>query len=388
MSGHALLSASSASRWMACTPSARLTEGLPDTRSVYAAEGTLAHAVAELKLTKYFFKGIGPKTYKKELEVLKSTHTWEGESLWQNEMDNHTDYYVDYIKRLYLSKETKPYVALEEKLDLTAYVPEGFGTADCVMISGDTLYVIDLKYGKGVTVNAENNAQLMLYALGAYERYKLLFAIKKISMAIIQPRLDSTSEWTIEVEQLLKFGEGVKEKALMAWAGTGECVSGDHCRWCKIKATCRARADVCTSLYEEVRQKEELSNDEIGEYLEKGKLVADWLSDLQDFALSECLAGRAVKGWKAVSGRKSRVWTDSDKAFQAIIDSGVEEALLYERKPLTLAQTEKLVGKKAFEAFSEFVTYKEAKPTLVVASDKREAITNQIKAKDVFNVLN
>lgn len=388
MSAHALLSASSASRWLACTPSARLTEGLPDTQSIYSAEGTLAHAVSELKLTKYFSKGIGPKKYQKELENLKISHTWEGESLWQNEMDEYTDYYVDYVKNLFLSKEAKPYVTLEEKLDLTAYVPEGFGTADCVMVSGDTLHVIDLKYGKGVAVDVENNPQLMLYALGAYERYKLLFPIQRVTMTIVQPRLDNISEWTLELDKLLEFGEHVKEKALMAWAGSGDCVSGEHCRWCKIKTTCRARASVAMELFSVVRPKEELSNEEIGEFLEKGKIVADWLKDLEEFALAECLAGRAVQGWKAVSGRKSRVWTDGDKAFQAIIESGVDEALLYERKPLTLAQTEKLVGKKAFEAFSEFVSYKEAKPTLVVETDKREAITNQIKANDVFSIVN
>ena len=186
MSEHAKLSASSAHRWLACPPSVRLCDGIADTSSIYAAEGTLAHAVAELKLKKYFYPP-SVKDYKAELETLKQKHIWQGESLWQKEMDGYSDFYVEYITNLCLSKERAPHVAVEKRVDFSIWAPEGFGTADCVVLSDDVAHVIDLKYGKGVVVDAENNPQLMLYALGVYETYKILYGIKTFVLTIVQP---------------------------------------------------------------------------------------------------------------------------------------------------------------------------------------------------------
>lgn len=385
MTAHARLSASGAERWMACPPSIRLSEGRPDTASVYAAEGTLAHAVAELKLQKYFLKGIGPVKYKKLLDELKEQHTWEGESLWQPEIDEHTNIYFDYVKDLSLSKDYAPYVSIERRVDFSAWVPEGFGTADCIMIHSDTLHVIDLKYGKGVEVSAENNPQLMLYALGAYAAYRMLYDIKTFVLTIVQPRKDSISEWTVSLDDLLAFGEKAKAAAALADKGEGEFNPGEHCKFCKARAICRARADENIKLAGFVDLKpDELKNDEIGDYLIKGQQVADWLKDLEAYALSECLAGREVEGWKAVEGVSRRQWTDGEEAFKAIINTGIDEAVLYERKPLTLAQVEKVIGKKDFKQFERFVSKPPGKPALVVATDKRPPITNQVDAQDIF----
>lgn len=388
MTAHARLSASGAERWMACPPSIKLSEGRPDTASQFAAEGTLAHAVAELKLQKYFTRGIGQKTFNKKLEELKTSHMWEGESLWQPEMQEYTDMYFEYIKNLALSKETAPCVSIERRVDFGEWVPDGFGTADCILISGNKLHIIDLKYGKGIEVSAENNAQLMLYALGAYNAYKLLYNIDTFVLTIVQPRKDNISEWEISLNELLAFGERAKEAAALADKGEGEFNPGEHCRFCKARAVCRARADKNIELLGFVDlAPDEITNDEIGDYLEKGRLVADWLKNLEAHALNECLAGNEVAGWKAVEGTSRRAWTDIEEAFKAIIASGIDEAILYERKPLTLAQVEKVIGKKDFEAFKDFVKKPPGKPTLVEASDKRPAISNTVKANDVFTDL-
>ncbi len=389
MTAHAKLSASSAARWMACPPSVSMSEGYADTASKYAAEGTLAHALAELILTKHFTKGIGPVRYAKMHDELISQHKWEGEALYAPEMDKYVEVYTDYVKQVAMSYPSKPFVYLERRVDFSEWVPGGFGTADCLIIYDNELRVMDLKYGKGVPVSAENNPQLMLYALGAYAAFKLLCRIEKVTLTIVQPRLDGISEWSLSIGDLLAFGEKVKPLAEMADKGEGEFHPGDHCRFCKARNACKARADHSIRLAHLTKQQANtLSNDEIGHYLEVGKDVASWLADLQEYALSQCLAGNEVAGWKAVEGTSRRTWRDGEAAFAAIIKSGVDEALLYERKPLTLAQVEKLVGKKDFEQFSQFVYKPPGKPTLVQASDKRDAISNVVKAKDVFKEVN
>lgn len=389
MTAHAKLSASSATRWLACPPSVLMSEGYADTASRYAAEGTLAHALAELALTKHFTKGIGPVKYGKMRDELIGKHEWEGEPLYVKEMDKYVEVYTDYVKQVAMSYPSKPFVYLEKRIDFSEWVPGGFGTADCIIIYNNELRVMDLKYGKGVPVSAEHNPQLMLYALGAYAAFKLLCRIEKVTLTIVQPRLDGVSEWSLGIDELLAFGERVKPLAELADKGEGDFHPGEHCRFCRARHACRSRADYNIKLGHMTKQQANtLSNDEIGRYLDEGAEVAHWLSDLQEYALSQCLAGNKVAGWKAVEGTSRRTWTDSDAAFEAIIKSGVDEAMLYERKPLTLAQVEKLVGKKDFEQFSQFVHKPPGKPTLVQASDKREAISNVVKAKDVFKGVN
>lgn len=384
---HALLSASGSARWLNCTPSARLEEQFEDRSSFYAAEGTLAHEIAELKLRKQFIEPIGRGEYTKRLNKLKK-ETYNGEELYQKEMLKHTEVYVDYLKEISLSFSSPPYVAVEQRIDYSAYAPEGFGTVDCLIIGGDTMYVTDFKYGKGVPVSAENNSQMKLYALGAFTKYSLLYGIKIIKLAIIQPRLDSISEWEISAEDLLAWGEEVKPIAQKAFAGDGEYVPGEHCKFCKAKAICRARADEFTALDDFTTLKPPLiSNDEVGEFLEKGLAIESWIKALKDYALTESLKGNEVKGWKAVEGRGSRQYVDIDKAFKELQDKGIDEAVLYERVPLTVPKLEKQLGKKQYRELLEepkLVQKTPGKPTLAKESDKRKAVTNAVDPADDF----
>lgn len=383
--GHAVLSASGAHRWLKCTPSARLEEQFPDTTSEAAAEGTLAHELAELKVRNYF----RPDDISKRKLTFAIKKLKENE-LWQDEMLTYTDAYLDYIRDIAVRLPSLPSVEIEKQLDLSAYVPDGFGTADFVMIQGEELYIVDFKYGKGVPVSAEENPQMMLYALGAYRAYCFLYPIRNIHLAIVQPRLDSISEWECTLGDLLRFGQYVSERAALAIKGEGEFCPGEkQCRFCRARHQCRARADrnVKTAFSESAGKLPPLiSAEEAGKYLELGEDLEKWMKDLKDWALSECLAGGTVPGWKAVEGRGTRDWTDMDAAFSKLTKSGLtEQAMLYEKKPLTLAQVEKLVGKKDFQdAVGEYVVKNPGKPTLVKESDKREAITNKVTAEEAF----
>lgn len=381
---HSFLSASGAHRWLACTPSAMLEKDFPDTTSESAREGTLAHELAELKVRNYFYSvEFGKRKLTAAIKKLKE------QELWQDEMMGHTDTYLDVIKTLALGLPSKPYAAIEKRVDFSTYVPDGFGTADCILLQGDTLHVIDFKYGKGIPVSAEENPQMKLYALGAYETYKILYPIKNIHLVIVQPRLpDGTSEWSCDIDHLLRFGEYVKARAELAIKGEGPFSPGEkQCRFCRARAKCRARAEENVRLAFAVGKKPPLiSNEEVGKYLQMGEDVAKWLKDLQEYALSECLAGKDIPGWKAVEGRGVREWTDMDAAFEKLVSDGVVEGpLLWEKKPLTLAQVEKLVGVKEFKnAVGDLVVKAPGKPTLVKESDKREAITNKMTAEKAF----
>lgn len=380
---HSLCSASNAHIWLECPPSARLGEQFPDTTSDSAAEGTLAHELAELKLRNYFYTvDFGKQKLTRAVNKLKK------EALWSDEMQGYTDDYLDYVKSTALEFKTSPYVAIEKKVDLGAFIPEGFGTCDCILIGGGEIHVIDFKYGKGVPVSADHNPQLMLYALGAYEAYKLLYAITKVTVHIVQPRLaDGISSWSCELAELLEFGGYVKKRAELAFKGEGEFnPDKDTCRFCRARARCRARADYDVKLAFAVGKKPPLiTNEEMGEYLRQGSDVAKWLSELQELALKECLAGREVPGWKAVSGRSPRDWTDMEAAFAQLQLKGIPDTILYERKPLTLTQVETTIGKKEFNEYvGGYVVKKPGKPALVPETDKRPAITNKISAKEAF----
>lgn len=378
---HALLNASGASRWLNCPPSARLEEQFPDSTSSAAAEGTLAHALGELKLQKYFTP-MAKSTFTKTHNKIKK------DPLYTKEMEDYTDEYLDYIKSVALGFPSAPYATIEKKVDFSMYAPEGFGTADCIVIGGGTLYIIDLKYGKGVPVSAEKNAQMRLYALGALNEYSLIYNIEMINMVIFQPRLDNISVDQIESAVLLNWGNAfVKPLADLAYKGEGEFTPGDHCRFCRAKAVCRARSVTNTAL-EDFKGKLPplISNEEVGELLLKAQDLAKWAKDLEEYALSACLAGENIPGWKAVEGRSNRAFTDIDAAFKAIKEKGLaKEEVLYIRKPITLTETEKLIGKKEFEtALSEFVIKPPGKPALAKATDKREPITLKDSAQSDF----
>lgn len=382
---HALLSPSGASRWLACSPSARLEEQFPDGGSQSAAEGTLAHAIAELKLRKAVIEPMGPRKFANALKKLQE------DPLYEKEMLEHTDFYVEYITGLVHGFSTKPYIQSEQRLDCSAYAPECFGTADCIIIGGDVLQIVDFKYGKRVSVNAAENKQMMLYALGAYDTYSFLYPLKTVRLSIVQPRDLSEdgkiSEWELPVEDLLSWGDSIKPIAQQAFEGLGEFAPGDAtCQFCRAKGSCRARAGVLFEIEPRMAKAPALlENSEIGVLLALAKRAASFAKDLEETALNKCLIGEDVPGWKAVEGRAIRAWTDADEAFNTLENNGVDEALLYERKPLTLAAVEKMLGKKNFTAIvGDFVTTPPGKPALAPESDQRIAVTNRITPEEAF----
>ncbi|MBG9603932.1 DUF2800 domain-containing protein [Cytobacillus firmus] len=377
---HALLSASASHRWLACTPSVRLEEQFPDSTSEYAEEGTLAHEIAELKLRKHFVEPISQRAFNTRLNKMKK------HELYQDEMLKHTDTYLEYLQGIALSLSAAPYVAVEKRINYSSYAPEGFGTVDCLIIGGETLYVTDFKYGKGVAVSAEDNPQMKLYALGAFLEYSFLYPIKEIKLAIIQPRLNSISEFTLTVEELLAWGEEIKPAAKKAFDGEGDFVPGEHCKFCRAKAKCRARAEEFSALADFTSLKPPLLTDEeVGQMLEKGQHVESWIKALKEYALAECLKGNQIAGWKAVEGRGTRAYTDIDSAFNHLRVNGVDEAILYERVPLTVPKLEKQLGKKEFRELLEeagHVVKSAGKPTLAPISDKRQAVGSPDASSD------
>ena len=388
---HSTLSPSNAYQWMACTPSVILGLQFPDPSSAAAEEGTLAHELAELKVRNYFFTiDFGKRKLNAEIKKLKANE------IWDDEMMGYTDDYLDYIKSVALKFPVSPHVDIERRVDLSSYIPNlpdedpASGSADCILLGAGVIHVIDFKYGKSPDgrVSAEHNPQMMLYALGAYEAYRILYDIHTVRMTIVQPRLsDGISEWECSLEDLLKFGEEVEKKAALAIQGIGDFAPGPKtCRYCRARGLCRARAEKNVELaFMSGTDPALLTTDQLGEYLKKGQDVAKWLKDIEEVALKESLAGNEVPGWKAVAGRTTRDWTDMDAAFAKLEADGIQPEILWERKPLSLAQVEKAVGKKIFaESVSEFVTKKTGKPALVETSDKRPAITNKISAAEAF----
>ena len=370
---HALLSASGSHRWMTCTPSARLEECCQNKESDAAKEGTVAHELCELKVKIQ----LGEDVSMSEYEALKEN------PLFTKEMDACTNIYADYC--IDTAKEENGLPLIEVELDLSSYIPEGFGTVDCVIVSEKTLHVIDFKYGRGVEVSPVENSQLMIYALGAYDLYSSFYDFENVKLTIVQPRLSAEPKtWECSIQGLLDFGEKLKPIADTAFKGGGEFAPSEHtCLFCKAKYTCRARADKnLSTMFLQEKDPYTLSNDEIGEILAKVADFPKWIKDLEDYALEQLLAGKEIKGYKAVEGRSSRVWSDEKKAFEVIIEDGTEEKDLYETTPLSLAKIEKLLGKKKFASLvGEYVTKSQGKPTLTLSSDIRPSIQD---AKSMF----
>lgn len=381
-STHALLSPSAASRWLNCTPAPRLEAELPETTSEYAAEGTLAHSVCELFARKKFTV-VKPSAHNAALKKLKK------QELWDDEMLTTAATYVDHLMERFMAFPNKPYIVFEVKVDITDYVPEAFGTCDCVMIGGDELIITDYKHGKGVPVSPEGNPQMMLYALGALKLYRPIYgdAIKRVSMYIDQPRLNSYGGYSMTVDELLAWGENeVKQKAALAFAGLGNFNPGDHCRFCRAKAQCRARADVHTALEDfkdallptpENQQRTDarlLTDAEIGDLLARGKALVDWYNGLEEYALTTLLNGGIIPGYKAVEGTSKTTFApDYDTAAAVLIEAGYDRATLYREAPETLTALDKLVGgrTKLKELLGDHLYKPTGKPALAPESDKR-----------------
>ena len=373
MSAHALLSPSSAHRWLNCPLAPRLEATLPDNTSDYAKEGTVAHSLCEVSAALYF-KKIKKTEYNKVLKKLKTN------SLWDDEMLKTAELYVEHLAGNAMKFNHEPYVAFEVRVDISDYVPDGFGKCDCIMFGEDTLIITDYKHGKGVPVSAENNPQLMLYALGALKLYRPLFgdAIKKIAIYIDQPRLNSLDGWEIETESLIKWGEEVKPKAQAAFIGIGEYKAGEWCRFCRANGICKAQANQRIGAFDDFSEvvgesTDILSDTEMSTVLEKGSLLVEWYKTVQEKALERLFAGRKIPGYKLVEGRSVRGWTNQDEALKTIEESGVERAMIYNYVPKSLAELEKMLGKEKFdEVAGQFVHKPAGKPTLAVSSDSRK----------------
>lgn len=375
MSAHAILSASGAKRWLTCPPSARLEEQYEDQPSEYAEEGTAAHALAEAHL------GLSKKALAK---ARKSEY-------YDQSMEDYVARYVDIVLERYAEAQARSKDAvllLEQRLDFSEWVPEGFGTGDVVIIADGVLEVIDLKYGKGVQVDAEDNPQLRLYGLGAWQAWELMYDIRSVRMTIVQPRLDHVSTSEMITEDLLEWAEGyVKPRAALAWEGNGEYQAGDHCRFCKAKATCRTRAEANLALAAyDFRQGPELDQSEIADILGRIDDLVSWASDVKTYALEQAEKhGVKWPGWKLVAGRSIRKYVDPDQVAAALVAAGYDEALIYERSLLGITAMEKTVGKKAFaEILGDLVVKPEGKPTLAPENDKRPELNTAAQAAEDF----
>lgn len=387
-SKHALLSPSSAERWLTCTPSARLGEKYPCTTGEAAKEGTVAHALGEA-LIRYEAGIISEEVYLKELSEIEQSEYYNAD------MQELMEEYRDYVMEAYeVAKMHTPDAELiiEDKLDLTKWIEGGYGTADAQIIADNTLNIIDLKYGRGVRVEAEGNKQMMLYAIGAVEKAKMFYDIKEVTMTIYQPRLNNISTYLLSVDELYKFAEEeLKPKAAQAYEGKGDFVVGDHCRFCRAKPRCRAYADEQKKIAQyEFKNAEELSDDEIAEILAKADSVASWLKDVQDYALTVAVnEGKKFKGFKVVMGRSRRRYINEDDVVRRLLENGYEEALIFEKKLLGITAMEKAISKKQFNALlGDLVEKPEGKPMLVVESDKRPEWNRLETAQDDFKHIN
>ena len=321
---HAILSASSAHRWLNCNPSARLEQEFEDRETEAAAEGTAAHALAEHKLRRAL-----------KLQSKKPVSPYDCE-----EMDIHTDGYVQFVlETLAEAKNTcpDPIIRIEQRLDFSCYVPDGFGTGDCVIIADDTMHIIDLKYGQGVLVDADHNPQMMLYALGALQIYDSLYDIKTVAMTIYQPRRENISTWTIPAAELKAWAENeLKPKAKLAFDGGGDYHAGPWCIFCKAAVKCRERAEEKLRLAQyEFKKPPLLTDAEIEEILGKLDDLTRWANEVAAYAQDEALKGKQWCGWKVVEGRSNRKYTDEEAVITAAKAAGFSDIFKQSLLPIT-----------------------------------------------------
>lgn len=362
---HAILSASASSRWLHCTPSARLERKFPDASSPYAEEGTHAHAYAEQFLNLFLKTG-------------KTTVAIKDNAEMQEAVQVYVNICVEKINEA-RTASSDAQIKVEQRLDFSRWVPEGFGTGDMVMVSDKYFEIVDLKYGKGVPVSAINNSQMRLYALGMYEAFGYLYGADEVRMTIVQPRLDSVSTETISVDDLLAWGEEVKKKAKIAFAGKGDFCAGGHCRFCKARNTCRAHAEYELKNVKEDLQTAELEDFEISDILLRAKGIKTWLDGLESYALGKALDGYDWPGMKLVEGRSNRKITDDVIAANNLLNAGFGAEDIYKPRALrSITDLEKLCGKKMFgELMSGVIEKPPGKPTLVSVDDKRQALELQ-----------
>lgn len=360
---HAVLSASASDRWINCPPSARLCEGYDDVSSDYAAEGTDAHTLCEYKLKAAL--GMNPE------------NPIENLSRYNEEMDECASSYAEYVMEIVEAVKLTgctPTVLIEQKVDFSRWVKDGFGTADCIVIANKTLNIVDYKHGKGVEVSATDNSQMKLYALGALEIVDYIYDIEDVKMTIFQPRKDNVSVFRITKEELLEWANTtLSHKAQLAYEGKGEFNCGEWCRFCKAKAECRERAEANLELAKyEFQTPALLTDEEISEILTKVDALTAWASDIKEYALQQAISGKEWNGWKLVEGRSNRKYTNEAVVANVVSDAGFDP---FEKKVLGVTAMQKMLGKSRFdELLSPYIEKPQGKPTLVPDTDKRQAI--------------
>lgn len=375
MTAHAKLSPSAASRWMRCTMAPSLEAGLPDETSSYALEGTQAHELAEF-------------TARTSVGL-----SWSGKppQAADPEMQDAAEDYAAFIRQTYLGlKESgaDPDIETEMRLDLTEWIPEGFGTADCLIVADGTLHVIDFKYGKGVKVDAENNRQMMIYALGALNWAQMLYDIEAVRMVIVQPRLGGISEWGQTAEDLLSWGEDVlKPAARAAFDGSGEfCPGEETCRFCKAAGSCRAQAEHFVQLFDDNPDPTLLSIEETAELLQRASGMSDWLKGIESAVFSALMDGDSVPGWKLVEGRSTRKYTDEEEIAKRLRKARYKVSEIYEKKLLGISKMEKLLGKKQMgDLIGDLIEKPRGAAKLAPESDARPVYSPQEQIVEAFD---
>lgn len=363
MAKHAILSASSSHRWLNCPPSARLCEAYEDKGSAYAAEGTDAHTLCEFRL--------------KQALGIPAENPIENLSWYNEEMEDCAAGYAAYVTELLeTAKQTcsDPVVLIEQRVDFSRWVQDGFGTADCIIIADGVLNIVDYKHGKGVKVSAEGNTQLFLYSLGALEIFDGIYDIETVRMTIFQPRLSNISISEVSKTTLLEWADTeLTQKAKMAYEGQGEFHCGEWCRFCKVKAECKERAEANLALDKyDFEEPALLDDEEIADILGKVDALTAWAADVKEYALQQAVSGKEWSGWKLVEGRSNRKYNNDAVVAATVEGAGFDP---YERKVLGITAMQKLLGKSRFEELlAPYIEKPQGKPTLVPESDKRPAI--------------
>lgn len=370
---HAVLSASSSSRWLKCPPSAVAATMYPSTGTEFTREGTLAHEVAEAITRERFDMGV------------KYHPDW-GPDTTTGEMYDCAVAYADYIEELITDPDAV--VLLEQRLDLTPWVPDGFGTADCIIIQGNRLDIVDYKFGQGVAVSAEDNSQMRLYALGAYYEFGDIYDITEVGMHIFQPRLNNISADEMPAVELLAWGCKVKPIAEQAARGKGDYCSGEHCRFCPHAGNCPTLAADCLKVVNLGDGKAAVPTMQpwmVADILKQEPLITGWLKAVKERALSQMLSGEEIPGYKVVEGRGSRDWRSADEVEAFMESSGFQSAEYLKTELLSPYQMERSIGKKrAAELLSDFIITKPGSPTIAPATDKRETYHQQEASRKAF----
>ena len=380
MKAHAFLSASGSKRWLACPPSAAFESQFKDKGSIFAAEGTQAHELAETAL-KNLLGEIDNAEYDRRVNNIHCT------AYYSPEMEDNVAVYVDTVMQKYAEAKkltSDAMIIIEGKLDFSPWVPKGFGTGDAVIIADGRMEIIDLKYGKGVPVSAEDNSQMRLYALGAYNSFGLLYDVDAITATIVQPRLDSISSESLSLGKLIEWGESVKVIAEMAIKGEGEFCAGNHCQFCKAAVRCKALADYNLAIAQyEFAHADELDDEDIADILSRADMITKWLKAVNEYALDEAVnADKKWPGYKLVEGRSNRVITDNVAAIQALKDNGYTD-VYKPQEMIGITELEKLTGKKNFNSIlKDYIDKPQGKPTLVPESDKRPEWQNNSAEED------